>query len=106
MKTLNTLIVSALCGFALCVFCAPFVAHVIAAEFTGPREVAPNYKLAKTTSSAMVWEDAAGREWLRVQGNAKAVTVSEQWGPKGVSIETTREPLVARTDTGWIIAFK
>jgi hypothetical protein len=106
MKTNKTLVVSALMGFALCVLSAPFVAKVIAADYTGPREVRTNYKQAKTDYNLIAFYDSNEREWLRVQGNDKAATIATQWGPQYVSIETTREPQIAQTPTGWIIVFK
>lgn len=88
------------------VFAAAFIRWASAAEFTGPQPVHPNYKQAKTEYSMMAWFDSDAREWLRVQGDASATTLSTQWGPHSVTIETTREPQVAKTLTGWIIVFK
>lgn len=112
MKTkILSVIIPPLIGFAICVASAPYVARFIssnaeAAEFTGPQALPPNYKQAKTEHSVVAWFDADNREWLRVQGNASATTLTEQWGPKHVTIEVTREPMVAKTLTGWIIVFK
>ena len=77
-----------------------------ASEFSGPQPVGNSYKNAKTPDSMLAWYDSDHREWLRIQGNDAAATQSEQWNPHVVSIESTREPQVAKTLTGWIIVFK
>ncbi len=87
-------------------FSALIWSHAHAADFTGPQQFRPNFKQARTEYSMVTWNDSDNREWLRVQGNSEAATVSEQWGPKSVSIESTKEPVVAKTLTGWIIVFK
>ncbi len=79
---------------------------VLAAEFTGPQPIHPNYKQAKTEYSTMAWYDTDAREWLRISGNADAPTLSQQWGPGAITIESTRRPIVGETSTGFIITFK
>ena len=88
------------------VVCIPPTVRMLAAEYTGPQPVHPNFKQAKADVSVFVWYDTDAREWLRISGNPEAATLSQQWGPGAVSIESTLQPKVAQTSTGWIIIFR
>lgn len=85
------------------------VAFVIgkASDFSGPEKVGvPNVHQPRSDWNFLVWYQGAGREWLRVSGDAQASDLSAQWSPSAVIIETTHEPVVVKTQLGWQIQFK
>lgn len=94
--------------FALLVLLAlALVSAVIASDFSGPEKLGlPNVHQPRSDWNFIVWNQDAGREWLRIAGDSMAKDLSEQWRPDAVTIETTREPILSRTSTGWKISFK
>lgn len=80
---------------------------VKAADFSGPEKIGlPNVHQPRSDWNFLVWYQGAGREWLRVSGDAQANDLSAQWSPRAVVIETTHEPVVVAMQSGWQIQFK
>lgn len=83
------------------------VPFIRASDFSGPEKMGvPNVHQPRSDWNFLVWYQGAGREWLRISGDAAAKDLSEQWSPRAVTIESTREPVVAQTPSGWQIQFK
>ncbi len=91
----------------LVVFLSFTLPFVMASDFSGPERLPlPNVHQPRSDWNFLVWNQGAGREWLRISGDSTAKDLSEQWRPQAVTIETTREPVVVKTESGWQIQFK
>ncbi len=78
-----------------------------ASDFSGPNKLSlPNTHQPRSDWNFLVWYQGAGREWLRLSGDSSARDLEAQWRPDVVLIETTHEPVVVKTVTGWQIQFK